>query len=89
MMDESKTPPTHLGSCRYLTLYRWGFGFVHRSRTIFYHEVPSPNLTIPNFFHRSTSSSGGASERSSMDEELWEPFPQAGTTRSEKPRSVS
>jgi hypothetical protein len=20
MMDESKTPPTHLGSCRYLTL---------------------------------------------------------------------
>jgi hypothetical protein len=22
MMDESKTPPTHLGSCRYLTLYR-------------------------------------------------------------------
>jgi hypothetical protein len=24
MMDESKTPPTHLGSCRYLTLY-WFF----------------------------------------------------------------
>jgi hypothetical protein len=22
MMDESKTPPTHLGSCRYLTLRR-------------------------------------------------------------------
>jgi hypothetical protein len=22
MMDESKTPPTHLGSCRYLDLYR-------------------------------------------------------------------
>jgi hypothetical protein len=22
MMDESKTPPTHLRSCRYLTLYR-------------------------------------------------------------------
>ena len=22
MMDESKTPPTQLGSCRYLTLYR-------------------------------------------------------------------
>jgi hypothetical protein len=23
-MDKSKTPPTHLGSCRYLTLYRGG-----------------------------------------------------------------
>jgi hypothetical protein len=22
MMDESKTPPNHLGSCRYLTLHR-------------------------------------------------------------------
>jgi hypothetical protein len=22
MIDESKTPPSHLGSCRYLTLYR-------------------------------------------------------------------
>ena len=26
-----------------------GFGFVHHSRAIFYHEVPNPNLTIRNF----------------------------------------
>jgi hypothetical protein len=47
-MDKSKTPPTHLGSCRYLTLPR-GFGFVHHSRAILYHEVPNPNITIRNF----------------------------------------
>jgi hypothetical protein len=27
-----------------------GFGFVHHSIAIFYHEVPNPNLTIRNFF---------------------------------------
>ena len=27
-----------------------GFGFVHHSITILYHEVPNPNLTIRNFF---------------------------------------
>jgi hypothetical protein len=27
-----------------------GFGFVHHSIAIFYHEVPTPNLTIRNFF---------------------------------------
>jgi hypothetical protein len=49
MMDKSKTPPTHLGSCRYLTLYRGGFGFVHHSIAILYHQVPNPNLTIRDF----------------------------------------
>jgi hypothetical protein len=27
-----------------------GFGFVHHSIAIFYHEVPNPNITIRNFF---------------------------------------
>jgi hypothetical protein len=27
-----------------------GFGFVHHSIAIFYHEVPNPHLTIRNFF---------------------------------------
>jgi hypothetical protein len=36
MMDESKTPPTHLGSCRYLTLCRGGFGFVRHSIAILF-----------------------------------------------------
>jgi hypothetical protein len=27
-----------------------GFGFVHHSIDILYHEVPNPNLTIRNFF---------------------------------------
>jgi hypothetical protein len=49
-MDESKTPPTHLGSCRYLTLYRGGFGFVHHSIATLYHEVPILSITIRNFF---------------------------------------
>ena len=48
-MDESKTPPTHLGSCRYLTLHRGGFGFVHHSIAILYHPVPNPSLTIRDF----------------------------------------
>jgi hypothetical protein len=46
MMDESKTPPTHLGSCRYLTLY---LGVLDLS-IILYHEVPNPHLTIRDFF---------------------------------------
>jgi hypothetical protein len=29
-----------------------GFGFVHHSIALLYHEVPNPNLTIRNFFHR-------------------------------------
>jgi hypothetical protein len=32
-----------------------GFGFVHHSIAILYHEVPNPNLTIRNFFYRSTA----------------------------------
>jgi hypothetical protein len=27
-----------------------GFGFVHHSIAILYHQVPSPNITIRNFF---------------------------------------
>jgi hypothetical protein len=27
-----------------------GFGFVHHSTAILYHEVPNPNLTIRHFF---------------------------------------
>jgi hypothetical protein len=27
-----------------------GFGFVHHSIAILYHEVPNPNLTIRHFF---------------------------------------
>jgi hypothetical protein len=42
-MDESKTPPTHLGSCRYLTFVPRGFGFDHHSIAILYHEVPNPD----------------------------------------------
>jgi hypothetical protein len=30
-----------------------GFGFVHHSIALLYHEVPNPNLTIRNFFYRS------------------------------------
>jgi hypothetical protein len=41
MMDESKTPPTHLGSCRYLDLYRGVLDFVHHSIAILYHQVPN------------------------------------------------
>jgi hypothetical protein len=50
MMDESKTPPTHMGSCRYLTWVPRGFGFVHHPIAILYHQVPNANLTIRNFF---------------------------------------
>jgi hypothetical protein len=44
-MDKSKTP-------RIVPLYNFvprGFGFVHHSIAILYHEVPNPNLTIRNF----------------------------------------
>jgi hypothetical protein len=49
-MDESKTPPTHLGSCRYLTLCRGVLEFARHSISILYHEVPNPSLTIRDFF---------------------------------------
>jgi hypothetical protein len=29
-----------------------GFGFVHHSMTILYHEVPNPSITIRTFLHR-------------------------------------
>jgi hypothetical protein len=47
-MDESKTPPTHLVPLS--NFVRRGFGFVHHSIAVLYHEVPNPNLTIRNFF---------------------------------------
>jgi hypothetical protein len=48
-MDKSKTPPSHLGSCRDLTFVPRSFGFVHHSIAILYHEVPNPNMTIRDF----------------------------------------
>jgi hypothetical protein len=41
-----------------------GFGFVHHSIAILYHEVPNPNITIRNFFiavpRRGTNQSRGS-----------------------------
>jgi hypothetical protein len=48
-MDKSKNPPTHLGSCRYLTLCRGVLDFVHHSIAIVEHQAPNPNLTIRDF----------------------------------------
>jgi hypothetical protein len=47
-MDKSKTPPIHLGSCRFLTGCR---GVLHLSIiiAILYHQVPNPDLTIRHF----------------------------------------
>jgi hypothetical protein len=61
-MDKSKTLPTHLESCRYLTFVPRGFGFVHHSIAILDHQVPNPNLTIRNFFDRSTRVAALASQ---------------------------
>ena len=49
-MDTSKTLWHGCRSCRYLTLRRGVFGFVHHSIAILYHQVPNPNITIRNFF---------------------------------------
>jgi hypothetical protein len=48
-MDESKTPPTHLGIVPLSNFVPRGFGFAHHSIAILYHEVPNPNLTIRHF----------------------------------------
>ena len=37
-----------------------GFGFVHHSIAILYHEVPNPNLTIRNFFIAVSQVVGGS-----------------------------
>jgi hypothetical protein len=50
MMDKSKTPPAHLGSCRYLTLHRGVLDLSIIQQPFLYHEVPNPNLTIRDFF---------------------------------------
>jgi hypothetical protein len=45
-MEKSKTP-------RVVPLSNFllrGFGFVHHSRAILYHQVPNPNITIRTFF---------------------------------------
>jgi hypothetical protein len=48
MMDKSKTPPTHLGSCRYLVLYR---GVLDLSIIQWLFSITKyPNITIRNFF---------------------------------------
>ena len=39
-----------------------GFGFVHHSIAILYHEVPNPNLTIRNFFVAVRGSLGAAEQ---------------------------
>jgi hypothetical protein len=47
MMDESKTPRHDRAA---IFLCAEGFGFVHHSIAILYHEVPNPYITIRNFF---------------------------------------
>jgi hypothetical protein len=53
-----------------------GFGFVHRSRTLFHHEVPNPSLTIRHFFiavpHRARR--GGGAARSPSRSFRWTPW---------------
>jgi hypothetical protein len=49
MMDESKTPSTHWDRAAIYNFAPRGFGFVHHSIAILYHEVPNPYLTIRNF----------------------------------------
>jgi hypothetical protein len=46
-----------------------GFGFVHRSRTIFCRAVPNPNLTIRNFFHRCRAMRRSDAEEEEEEEE--------------------
>jgi hypothetical protein len=53
MMDKSKTPSKPFGIVPLSNFVPRGFGFVHHSIAILYHEVPNPNITIRNFFHRS------------------------------------
>jgi hypothetical protein len=36
-------------SCRYLNFVPRGFGRVHHSIAILYHQVPNPNMTIRHF----------------------------------------
>jgi hypothetical protein len=49
MMDESKKPSNPFGIVPLSNFVPWGFGFVHHSIAILYHQVPNPNLTIRNF----------------------------------------
>jgi hypothetical protein len=48
MMDKSKTPRHDLR--RYFNFVPRGFGFVHHSIAILYHQVPNLSITIRNFF---------------------------------------
>jgi hypothetical protein len=50
MMDRSKTPPTHFGIVPLSNFVPRGFGFVHHSIAILYHQVPNLSITIRNFF---------------------------------------
>ena len=51
-MDESKTPPTHFGIVPLSRFVPRGFGFVHHSIAILYHEVPNPYSHDSQLFHR-------------------------------------
>jgi hypothetical protein len=48
-MDESKTPSNPFGIVPLSYFVPRGFGFVHHSIAILYHQVPNPNITIRNF----------------------------------------
>jgi hypothetical protein len=44
-----QTPSNPIGTVPLSNFVPRGFGFVHHSIAILYHEVPNPNLTIRNF----------------------------------------
>jgi hypothetical protein len=48
-MDESKTPPTKFGIVPLSNFVPRGFGFVHHSIAILYHQVSNLSITIRNF----------------------------------------
>jgi hypothetical protein len=50
-----QNPSNRFGIVPLSNLVPRGFGFVHHSIAILYHEVPNLSLTIRNFFHRSTA----------------------------------
>jgi hypothetical protein len=60
MMDESKTPPTHSGSCRYLDLYR---GVLDLSIIQWLHSLSrsaKPSSHDSQLFHRCTGAKAEA-----------------------------
>jgi hypothetical protein len=58
-MDESKNPPTHLGLCRYLDLYREVLDLSIIQLAMLYHEVPNLSIrfaTVPSLYISLTDS---------------------------------